>query len=206
MGEFNLFLFIKIKYNMKGIFFVNKFRELEIFFYYYDVNVLWEILLCINKEVGKYNNFCVYYVVKVNVNYKVLIIICESGLGVDCVSGGEICVVIKVGFLINKIVYVGVGKIDWEINLGLDYDIFCFNVEFVFELEIINELVVVKGKIVCVVFCINLNVGVYIYVNIIIGLVENKFGISMEDMDKVIDMVGILFYVKFVGLYFYIGF
>ena len=31
----------------------------------------------------------------------------------------------------NKIVYAGVGKTDWEINLGLDYDIFCFNVESV---------------------------------------------------------------------------
>ena len=56
---------------MKGTFPVNKFRELETPFYYYDVNVLRETLSCINKEAGKYNNFCVHYAVKANANHKI---------------------------------------------------------------------------------------------------------------------------------------
>ena len=190
---------------MKGTFPVNKFRELETPFYYYDVNVLRETLSCINKEAGKYNNFCVHYAVKANANHKVLTIIRESGLGADCVSGGEIRAAIKAGFPTNKIVYAGVGKTDWEINLGLDYDIFCFNVESVPELEIINELAAAKGKTARVAFRINPNVGAHTNANITTGLAENKFGISMEDMDKVIDMAGTLPHVKFVGLHFHIG-
>ena len=190
---------------MKGTFPVNKFRELETPFYYYDVNVLRETLSCINKEAGKYNNFCVHYAVKANANHKVLTIIRESGLGADCVSGGEIRAAIKAGFPTNKIVYAGVGKTDWEINLGLDYDIFGFNVESVPELEIINELAAAKGKTARVAFRINPNVGAHTHANITTGLAENKFGISMEDMDKVIDMAGTLPHVKFVGLHFHIG-
>ena len=190
---------------MKGTFPVNKFRELETPFYYYDVNVLRETLSCINKEAGKYNNFCVHYAVKANANHKVLTIIRESGLGADCVSGGEIRAAIKAGLPTNKIVYAGVGKTDWEINLGLDYDIFCFNVESVPELEIINELAAAKGKTARVAFRINPNVGAHTHANITTGLAENKFGISMEDMDKVIDMAGTLPHVKFVGLHFHIG-
>ena len=190
---------------MKGTFPVNKFRELETPFYYYDVNVLRETLSCINKEAGKYNNFCVHYAVKANANHKVLTIIRESGLGADCVSGGEIRAAIKAGFPTNKIVYAGVGKTDWEINLGLDYDIFCFNVESVPELEIITELAAAKGKTARVAFRINPNVGAHTHANITTGLAENKFGISMEDMDKVIDMAGTLPHVKFVGLHFHIG-
>lgn len=190
---------------MKGTFPVNKFRELETPFYYYDVNVLRETLSCINKEAGKYNNFCVHYAVKANANHKVLTIIRESGLGADCVSGGEIRAAIKAGFPTNKIVYAGVGKTDWEINLGLDYDIFCFNVESVPELEIINELAAAKGKTARVAFRINPNVGAHTHANITTGLAENKFGISMEDMDKVIDMAGTLPHVKFVGLHSHIG-
>lgn len=190
---------------MKGTFPVNKFRELETPFYYYDVNVLRETLSCINKEAGKYNNFCVHYAVKANANHKVLTIIRESGLGADCVSGGEIRAAIKAGFPTNKIVYAGVGKTDWEINLGLDYDIFCFNVESVPELEIINELASAKGKTARVAFRINPNVGAHTHANITTGLAENKFGISMEDMDRVIDMAGTLPHVKFVGLHFHIG-
>ena len=190
---------------MKGTFPVNKFRELETPFYYYDVNVLRETLSCINKEAGKYNNFCEHYAVKANANHKVLTIIRESGLGADCVSGGEIRAAIKAGFPTNKIVFAGVGKTDWEINLGLDYDIFCFNVESVPELEIINELASAKGKTARVAFRINPNVGAHTHANITTGLAENKFGISMEDMDKVIDMAGTLPHVKFVGLHFHIG-
>ena len=190
---------------MKGTFPVNKFRELETPFYYYDVNVLRETLSCINKEAGKYNNFCVHYAVKANANHKVLTIIRESGLGADCVSGGEIRAAIKAGFPTNKIVYAGVGKTDWEINLGLDYGIFCFNVESVPELEIINELAAAKGKTARVAFRINPNVGAHTHANITTGLAENKFGISMEDMDKVINMAGTLPHVKFVGLHFHIG-
>lgn len=190
---------------MKGTFPVNKFRELETPFYYYDVNVLRETLSCINKEAGKYNNFCVHYAVKANANHKVLTIIRENGLGADCVSGGEIRAAIKAGFPANKIVYAGVGKTDREINLGLDYDIFCFNVESVPELEIINELAAAKGKTARVAFRINPNVGAHTHANITTGLAENKFGISLEDMDKVIDMAETLPNVKFVGLHFHIG-
>ncbi|MCD7927185.1 MAG: diaminopimelate decarboxylase [Bacteroides sp.] len=190
---------------MKGTFPVNKFRELETPFYYYDVNVLRETLSCINKEAGKYNNFCVHYAVKANANHKVLTIIRESGLGADCVSGGEISAAIKAGFPANKIVYAGVGKTDREINLGLDYDIFCFNVESVPELEVINELAAAKGKIARVAFRINPNVGAHTHANITTGLAENKFGISMEDMNKVIDIAETLPHMKFVGLHFHIG-
>ena len=190
---------------MKGTFPVSKFRELETPFYYYDVNVLRETLSCINKEAGKYNNFCVHYAVKANANHKILTIIRENGLGADCVSGGEIRAAVKAGFPTNKIVYAGVGKTDWEINLGLDYDIFCFNVESVPELEIINELAAAKGKVARVAFRINPNVGAHTHANITTGLAENKFGISMEDMDRVIDMAETLPNVKFVGLHFHIG-
>ena len=82
----------------------------------------------------------VHYAVKANANPRLLRIIREAGLGADCVSGGEIEASVKAGFPASKIVYAGVGKSDWEINLGLDNDIFCFNVESIPELEVINEL------------------------------------------------------------------
>ena len=91
-------------------------------------------------------NFVVHYAVKANANAKVLNIIQQAGLGADCVSGGEIQRSLDCGFPADKIVYAGVGKADWEINLGLDKNIFCFNVESVAELEIINELAAKKAR------------------------------------------------------------
>ena len=83
---------------MKGIFPIDKFRTLQTPFYYYDTKVLRDTLSAINHEVAKYPNYSVHYAVKANANPKVLTIIRESGMGADCVSGGEIRAAIRAGF------------------------------------------------------------------------------------------------------------
>lgn len=190
---------------MKGFFPIDKFRELRTPFYYYDTQVLRNTLDTIRREAGKYENYVVHYAVKANANPQILSIVRESGLGADCVSGGEIKAAVRAGFPAGKIVFAGVGKSDWEIELGLDLDIFCFNVESIPELEVINELASRKGKVARVAFRINPNVGAHTHANITTGLAENKFGISMEDMIHVIELAQDMKYVHFVGLHFHIG-
>lgn len=189
----------------KGIFPVEKLQSIQTPFYYYDTELLRQTLQAINSEAHKHEGFVVHYAVKANANPKILRIIREAGLGADCVSGGEIDASVKAGFTSNKIVYAGVGKSDWEINLGLDHDIFCFNVESIPELEIINELAAAKGKVARVAFRLNPNVGAHTHANITTGLAENKFGIAMRDMLTVIDEAEKLQNIKFVGLHFHIG-
>ena len=157
----------------KGIFPVEKLQSIQTPFYYYDTELLRQTLQAINSEAHKHEGFVVHYAVKANANPKILRIIREAGLGADCVSGGEIDASVKAGFTSNKIVYAGVGKSDWEINLGLDHDIFCFNVESIPELEIINELAAAKGKVARVAFRLNPNVGAHTHANITTGLAEN---------------------------------
>ena len=189
----------------KGKFPIERFKDIETPFYWYDTDVLSKTLEAINTEARKHEGFVVHYAVKANANPKVLKIIRAAGLGADCVSGGEIETCIKAGFPSNKIVYAGVGKSDWEINLGLDNDIFCFNVESIPELEVINELAAAKGKVARVAFRLNPNVGAHTHANITTGLAENKFGIAMRDMLNVIEEASKLENVKFVGLHFHIG-
>ena len=146
-----------------------------------------------------------HYAVKANANPKILNIISQAGLGADCVSGGEILAAVNAGFPPARIVFAGVGKNDKEINLALDKNIFCFNVESVPELDVINELAAKKGKVARVAFRINPNVGAHTHANITTGLAENKFGIAMEDMEEIIDRAATLENVSFVGLHFHIG-
>lgn len=190
---------------MKGKFPVEKFRGIETPFYYYDTDLLRATLAEIRKEAGKHENYVVHYAVKANANPKILNIICQAGLGADCVSGGEIEACVKAGFKPSSIVYAGVGKSDWEINLGLDKDIFCFNVESQAELEVINELAAARDKVARVALRINPDVGAHTHANITTGLAENKFGIAMGDMDAVIEEAEKMENVKFIGLHFHIG-
>lgn len=190
---------------MKGNFPIEKFKLKETPFYYYDSALLRQTLRAINDEVGRHDNWHVHYAVKANANPKVLNIIREAGLEVDCVSGGEIETVLNAGFSASKIVFAGVGKSDWEINIGLDAGIFCFNVESIPELEVINELAAARGKVANVAFRLNPNVGAHTHANITTGLAENKFGIAMADMVSIIEHARELKNVSVAGLHFHIG-
>lgn len=190
---------------MKGNFPVEKFQNIETPFYYYDTDLLRQTLQTINAEAGKHENFVVHYAIKANANPKILNIINQAGIGADCVSGGEVQRSLESGFPAERIVFAGVGKADWEINLALDADIFCFNVESIPELQVINELAGKKGKKANVAFRINPDVGAHTHSNITTGLAENKFGISLQDIDKVIDIAQDLENINFVGLHFHIG-
>ncbi len=189
----------------KGQFPIEKLEKIQTPFYYYDTELLRKTLRTINDEAGRHEGFVVHYAIKANANPKLLKIIREAGLGADCVSGGEIEASVQAGFPSSKIVFAGVGKSDWEINLGLDNDIFCFNVESIPELEVINQLAAAKGKTARVAFRLNPNVGAHTHANITTGLAENKFGIAMRDMIPVIEHAQQLQNVKVVGLHFHIG-
>lgn len=190
---------------MKGIFPVDKFMEIETPFYFYDTSLLSKTLEEINREAGRHDNFRVHYAVKANANPKILNVIRHYGLGADCVSGGEIKAALRSGFPHDRIVFAGVGKSDWEIALGIDNDIQCFNVESIPELEVIDEIARAKGKIANVAFRINPDVGAHTHANITTGLAENKFGIPMEEMEPVIRLAVNMKNVKFRGLHFHIG-
>ena len=190
---------------MKGKLPVEKFNNIRTPFYYYDTELLQQTLDTINEEAGKHAGYKVHYAVKANVNPKVLQLIRHAGLGADCVSGGEIKAALDAGFPANEIVYAGVGKGDWEINLGLDADIFCFNVESVAELEIINELAAAKSKTAHVAFRVNPDVGAHTHANITTGLAENKFGIALDDLIPTIERAHKMANIEFIGLHFHIG-
>lgn len=190
---------------MKGKLPVEKFNNIRTPFYYYDTELLQQTLDTINEEAGKHAGYKVHYAVKANVNPKVLQLIRHAGLGADCVSGGEIKAALDAGFPANEIVYAGVGKGDWEINLGLDADIFCFNVESVAELEIINELAAAKCKTARVAFRVNPDVGAHTHANITTGLAENKFGIALDDLIPTIECAHKMANIEFIGLHFHIG-
>lgn len=184
---------------------IQKLSQKETPYYYYDTCLLDETLDTINAEAKKHEGYCVHYAVKANANKKILKRIAQKGLGADCVSGNEVKAALEAGFPPEKIVYAGVAKKDNEILLGIDNGIFCFNCESVEELIVIQQLAAQRGKKARVAFRINPNVGAHTHANITTGLAENKFGIPMEDMEKVIMLSRDMPNIEFVGLHFHIG-
>ena len=184
---------------------VEKLNSIQTPFYYYDKALLQQTLDAINAEAGKNEGYKVHYAVKANVDPALLGIVNASGLGCDCVSGGEVERCLMSGFAPSKIVFAGVGKADWEINLALDANIACFNVESEPELEVIDALAGAKGKMANVALRVNPNVDAHTHKYITTGLSENKFGISMEMLDEVVDKALELRNINLIGLHFHIG-
>lgn len=182
---------------------IDRFAKVRTPFYYYDTELLDKTLRTITSCMDDYMHL--HYAVKACANPKVLALISGAGFGADCVSGGEIKAALNAGFPADKIVYAGVGKSDWEIELGLNAGIFCFNVESIPELEVISEIAQRLGKTARVALRINPNVGAHTHANITTGLAENKFGIDMQDMEYVIGLARGLRNISLVGLHFHIG-
>lgn len=189
---------------IKGIFPVNKFDSLETPFYYYDMELLLNTLQIITNET-KNRPFEVHYALKANYNPRILKEIASKGFGADCVSGNEILKAIECGFPPSKIVFAGVGKSDKEINIGLDNNIFCFNVESIPEIEVLNDLAIKKGKTASIALRINPNVDARTHKYITTGLNDNKFGINEEDLPKTLKVLANSSNIKLIGIHFHIG-
>ena len=181
------------------------FRDIRTPFYYYDTALLQATLDSVRCEISQYPDYHVHYALKANANPRLLQIIQQAGFGADCVSGGEVQAAIDAGFPADKVVYAGVGKSDYEILTALKHDIFCFNVESVPELQVINELSAREGKVATVCLRINPDVEAHTHTHIITGMAENKFGIALNDLLEVVTMANELSNVSFVGLHFHIG-
>ena len=184
---------------------VEKFSGIETPFYYYDVELLQSTLNKALEEARKYNGFHVHYAIKANFNPSLLKIVKSSGMGADCVSGGEVRAAINAGIEPSKIVFAGVGKTDKEIAYSLDAGIFCFNIESIPEAEAIERLAAERNVKVQVAIRVNPNVGAHTHSNITTGLAENKFGVNYEQLDEVIDIIENLEHLELIGLHFHIG-
>jgi diaminopimelate decarboxylase len=189
---------------LKGKFPVDKLKTLPTPFYYYDIELLKETLNVIKTEADQYN-YCIHYAVKANANPRILSVIAQSGLGADCVSGGEIQAALKAGIPADTIVYAGVGKTDWEIELGLDKNISCFNVESLAELRVIRDIAAAKGKIAPVALRINPEVDAHTHAKITTGMKENKFGINLGQLNGILDELMQMRQIQLMGIHFHIG-
>jgi diaminopimelate decarboxylase len=182
---------------------IELFKTTETPFYYYDLDVLTKTLEAIKKAAPV--EYHIHYALKANAHPTHLQHILQAGLGADCVSGNEVKRAVECGFTSDKIVFAGVGKSDKEINYALDNSIFCFNVESVPELQVVDQLAKAKGTKANIALRINPNVDAYTHKYITTGLEENKFGINPYEFDTVVEEIKKLSNIDFIGLHFHIG-
>lgn len=183
---------------------IEKFKNIETPFYYYDLNLLNRTLEKVKHLAEKYH-FHVHYALKANSNEEILKIISSYGFGADCVSGGEVLKALKTGFTPRDIVFAGVGKSDKEMVCALEKNIFCFNCESTQEIEVLNDLAAKHHKTAAIAVRINPNVEANTHQYIATGKDENKFGINRIELDAIVNLVKSCDNIRLIGIHFHIG-
>ncbi len=183
---------------------IERFKQIETPFYYYDLNLLNRTLATVKRLADSYN-FHVHYAMKANSNDQLLKVISSYGFGADCVSGGEVLKALETGFDRKHIVFAGVGKSDKEMINALEKDIFCFNCESTQEIEVLNELAKKIDKTAFIAVRINPNVEANTHKYIATGKDENKFGINRIELDAIVDLVKKSSHIRLIGIHFHIG-
>ena len=150
-------------------------------FYVYDLDALLARLDFFQKSVAPAK---VYYAVKANACEGILKALCERGIGVDVVSGGEIQLARRMGFSAKDIIFSGVGKTVGEIELALEEGILQFNVESVSELRRIAKVAESLQQSARVAFRMNPDVDIPSHPYIKTGLREGKFGLDEENLPE----------------------
>ena len=131
----------------------------------------------------------------------------EYGVGIDCVSAGEISVALKAGFDPKKIYFHGNNKLPSEIQYALENGVENFVIDNFYEIELVEEIasklnVMVNGLV-------RITPGVYAggHDYIRVGAKDTKFGFSSHDntylkaIKKVIDAPNI----NFDGIHCHVG-
>lgn len=122
----------------------------------------------------------VCYSVKANSNLGVLNILARLGAGFDIVSGGELQRVLRAGGDASGVVFSGVGKTATELQMALEANIACFNVESAAELDTLQSIAAQLGKVAPISIRVNPDVDPGTHPYIATGLKENKFGVSSD--------------------------
>jgi len=183
---------------------LHAFQSVPTPFYYYDLGRLDNIIEKVSRISSAFG-FPVHYALKANANDRILERFSRAGFGADCVSGYEIRKALETGFPAGNIFFAGVGKADWEIELGLNSQIGCFNCESVEELRLINEMASARNTKAPVSIRINPNVDAETHHYITTGIEENKFGINAWEWDQVVQTLNSSDSLIFKGLHFHIG-
>jgi diaminopimelate decarboxylase len=147
----------------------------------------------------------VCFSMKANSNGSVIRTFTNLGSGVDIVSGGELVRALKGGAPPSKIVYSGVGKQPWEIEMALDAGILMFNAESREELEAIDAVAARMRKKAPVSIRINPDVDPKTHPYISTGLKKNKFGIRIDQAVKDYEWADSRKHLEVVGVDCHIG-
>lgn len=134
-------------------------------------------------------------------------IVCEEGLCLDVVSGGELYTAYKAGMPMENILFHGNNKTVDEVKLGIELGVGRFVVDNFYELDLIEKFCLENNKTQKIYFRVTPGIDAHTHKYIRTGQIDSKFGFALINGDfyKAVEKVKQYKNIELVGIHAHIG-
>ena len=132
-------------------------------------------------------------------------IINQENMGIDVVSGGELYTAINANFPTSKIHFHGNNKTIEELTLAVNNDVGRIVIDNEEELKNLNNLASGKNKTCNILLRVKPGVDAHTHEFIKTGRIDSKFGMTMNEVLKLLENINKFKNINFMGLHCHIG-
>ena len=134
-------------------------------------------------------------------------LVCEEGLCLDVVSGGELYTAYKAGMPMENILFHGNNKTVDEVKLGIELGVGRFVVDNFYELDLIEKFCLENNKTQKIYFRVTPGRDAHTHKYIRTGQIDSKFGFALINGDfyKAVEKVKQYKNIELVGIHAHIG-
>ena len=134
-------------------------------------------------------------------------LVCEEGLCLDVVSGGELYTAYKAGMPMENILFHGNNKTVDEVKLGIELGVGRFVVDNFYELDLIEKFFLENNKTQKIYFRVTPGIDAHTHKYIRTGQIDSKFGFALINGDfyKAVEKVKQYKNIELVGIHAHIG-
>lgn len=161
----------------------------------------------VNSFGSRYPNSRVLYASKAFVNAGIAKIVAEEGLGLDVVSGGELAVAVAADSDMSSVYFHGNNKTPQELEYALEVGCGRIVVDSFYELNLLNDIAARRGVVQPILLRLSPSVDPHTHVHTTTGILDSKFGFSIEtgDSTHAIRQVLAASNLDLLGLHFHLG-
>ena len=170
-------------------------------FYLYSQEIITKKVKMTKKILGSN----IFFSVKSNSNQAILKLMQSFDLGADVVSIGELKRALTAGFNPKKIIFEGVGKSKDDLLYAIQKNIRLINTESLEEIKLLQKLASEKNKIVNIGVRLNPNIDGGTISKISTGKKTDKFGIEINEIDNIINLISNCNNLNLIGISCHIG-
>ena len=146
-----------------------------------------------------------HYAVKANPLGAILRLLAREGLGAEVVSGGELLRAMWAGFPPEKIIFTGVGKAVWELELALEKGIRAVVVESLEELRTIEGMARERGRSAPVALRLNPGLSPETHPHLATAREGTKFGLDPPGAERALESIRRSETLRLVGFHLHLG-